>query len=70
MRREAIKVPSILSMHETPMSPRSMLMFRTHVRASQGRPDRGSLKTQICHGLGAGRRRKAHSKRHGQLRGK
>lgn len=51
MRREAIKVPSILGMHETPMSTRSMRMFRTIV---QGRLDRGSLKTQICHGLGTG----------------
>lgn len=47
MRREAIKVPSILGMHETPMSTRSMRMFRTNV---QGQLDRGSLKTQICHG--------------------
>jgi hypothetical protein len=54
VRREAVKVPSILGMHETPMPTRSMLMFRTHV---QGWLDRGSLKTQICHGLGIGRRR-------------
>lgn len=47
MKREAIKVPSILGMHETPMSTRSMRKFRTNV---QGRLDRGSLKTQICHG--------------------
>lgn len=60
MRREAIKVPSILGMHETPMPTRSMVMFRTNVHV-QGRLDRGSLKTQICHGLGTGRLRNAHA---------